>query len=166
MQKPVPCSALPGAAWDWGSVRCAAGGELRGAAMLRLRTLCPASSPHPALRIPRSDQGPSGEGADTSWESSGEGEDGSSEDSAEACSETYAFLSLLLPISTGSWVLPFFPTPEAQRSLKSLGYFLYSEGKGSPQPLLPKDHFQAARGCLAGSAASLTPQHPSPPKQR
>lgn len=138
--------------------------------MLRLRTLRPASSPHPALRIPRSDQGPSGEGADTSWENSGEGEDGSSEDSAEGCSETSAFLLPLLPISPGSWVLPFLPTPEAQRSLKSLGCLLYSEGKGTPQPLLPKDNFQAARGFLAGFAApslvSLTSQHPSPPKQR
>lgn len=155
-------------------------GELRGGAVLQLHT--PSAQHHLPILLPHitclnhspSEGGPLWEGADTRWVNSREGEDGCSKHGAKGipdiCFSVPPFPCL--PRWLGASLLP--PLPRHRGLFKVWDIhpadLSYSEGKGSLQPSLPKDHFRAAHGHLtafsAPSPVFFTPHHTSPPRKR
>lgn len=151
-------------------------GELRGGAVIRLHTLRPASSPHPAsahhlLKSQPLRRGPLWEGADTRRENGRTDAVSMVQKAAQRHLLFCPSFSSCLPSRSGASLLP--PLPRHRGLLKFWDIRPadppHTEGVGSLQQSLPKDHFQGAHGHLrafsAPSPFSLTLCGRSPPRK-
>jgi len=157
----------------------AAGGELRGGAVLQLLTLCPASSPHPAsahhLLKPRPLRGgtPLRRTCHDGGEQRRRGgwmEQARCKGCPDICFS--AAFSPCLPRHSRASLLPRVPRHSGLLKVWDIHPAAppCTEGEGSPQPSLPKDGFGGAPGHLAAFSApspvSVTPHHTRAPRKR